>query len=146
LIGQMNAPAVELQLQTAMTGLIAGPASVTRTSCAAASDAAAVLAIALPAALVSRNCALIVWDDLATVLPGTGEMKPPNPYTTVSVTLTGESWSLPARSTAPAHVAVNEPTPCAPVVVTVREARMAIAELSVCLTERAALGTSLSAY
>lgn len=47
------------------------------------------------------------------------------------MTLAGAAWVFPARSIAPAQVAVKEPTPWAPVVVTVREAGVATTESSV---------------
>src|SRR5262245_28764879 len=112
LIEQPKTCAVGFHPQVAVLGLILGPARETRTLRDAASDAATLPRIAVPAALVRRNRTLMLCTDFATVVPGRGDRKPPNPYTTVNLAITGAGCLFPARSPAPAQVAVNDPTPC----------------------------------
>ncbi len=83
LMEHLNSPAAAFQVHRVVVAEIPGPDRVTSTSPAAASALARVDVMGAPEALVSRKRAVIVRADLLRVLPGTGEVKPPNPYTTV---------------------------------------------------------------
>src|SRR5689334_11683241 len=72
-----NLPSPEFQLQAVLTGLMPGPLSVTRTSCALDSDRPMESVTFWLLKLVSRNRTVNWCAALRILLPGTGAVRPP---------------------------------------------------------------------